>query len=320
MSEEILRCERCESTIEADDLRCPVCNLVCPLARSEDRPETTIDILRCSGCGAAMRYNVRRRAASCAFCGSVLEVERPDDPLEEAHVLLPFTVDRARARTAFRHWLASLGWFRPRDLVSGATLENLNPLHWVGWVFDAHLTVSWAADTDRGANRSDWAPHAGQVELVFDDVVAPATRGLTRAETARLVSSYKLASAGEENNAVDDATVERFDMPRSAARHHLTEVIETLVRRRLSKDNIPGTRVRNLHTATVLRGLDTRRAAFPAWVLAYRYKGRLYRTVLSGQDAECLVGEAPFSTVKITAAVAAAVAGVLLAVALVLLL
>jgi hypothetical protein len=308
VNEEILRCERCESTIEADDLRCPVCNLVCPFARSEDRPETTIDILRCSGCGAAMRYEVRRRAASCAFCGSVLEVERPDDPLEEAHLLLPFTVDRARARAAFRDWLASLGWFRPRDLVSGATLENLNPLRWVGWVFDAHVTVSWAADTDRGANRSDWAPHAGQVELVFDDIVAPATRGLTRAETARLVSSYKLAFAGQAEDVVDDATVERFDMPRSAARHHLTEIIEALVRQRLSKDHIPGTRVRNLHTATVLRGLDTRRVAFPAWVLAYRYKGRLYRTVLSGQDAECLVGEAPFSATKIVAVVVAAAA------------
>ena len=308
MSEEILRCERCESTIEADDLRCPVCNLVCPLARSEDRPETRVDVLRCSGCGAAMSYDVRRRAASCAFCGSVLEVERSDDPLEEARLLLPFTVDRDHARAAFRNWLGSLGWFRPRDLASGATLENLNPLRWVGWVFDAHMTVSWAADTDRGANRSDWAPHAGQVELVFDDVVAPATRGLTRSETGRLLPSYKLASAGQAEDVVDDATVERFDMPRSAARHHLMGVIEARVRQRLTSDHIPGSRVRNLRTATVLRGLDTRRVAFPAWVLAYRYKGRLYRTVLSGQDGQCLVGEAPWSVAKIVAAVAAAAA------------
>jgi len=319
VSEEILRCERCESTIEADDLRCPVCNLVCPLARSEDRPETRVDVLRCSGCGAAMSYDVRRRAASCAFCGSMLEVERPRDPPEEARLLLPFTVDRARARAAFRDWLASLGWFRPRDLVAGATLENLNPLRWVGWVFDAHMTVSWAADTDRGAGRSDWAPHAGQVELVFDDVVAPATRGLTQPETRRLLSSYRLASADHAEDAVDDATVERFDIPRSAARHHLMEVIEALVQQRLTNEHIPGTRVRNLRTATVLRGLDTRRVAFPAWVLAYRYKGRLYRTVLSGQDAECLVGEAPWSAGKIAAAIAAVAAGVLLAVALVLL-
>ena len=316
MTEEALRCPRCESAIEADDLRCPVCNLVCPLARPVDRPETSVDILRCSGCGAAMSYEVRQRAASCAFCGSVLEVERPDDPLEEAHVLLPFTVDRPRARAAFRAWLGSLGWFRPGNLVSGTTLENLQALRWVGWVFDAHMTVSWAADTDRGAGRSDWSPHAGQVELEFDDVVVPATRGLTRRETDLLVSSFDLKSDDDAEDTVDDATVERFDVPRSAARKHLMEVSEALARKRVTANHIPGSRVRNLHTATMLRGLDTRRVAFPTWVFAYRYKDRLFRTVISGQDADCLVGEAPFSAAKITAAVVAAAAGVLLAVAL----
>ncbi len=64
----------------------------------------------------------------------------------------------------------------------------------------------------------------------------------------------------------------------------------------------------NLKTATVLRGLEARRYAFPAWVLAYRYRNRLFRTVLSGQDATRLMGEAPYSTARIVAAVAGAVA------------
>ena len=55
------------------------------------------------------------------------------------------------------------------------------------------------------------------------------------------------------------------------------------------------------------RGLSC--LAFPAWVLAYRYKDRLYRTVLSGQDPSCLKGEAPYSAFRIAAVVAAAVAG-----------
>jgi hypothetical protein len=58
----------------------------------------------------------------------------------------------------------------------------------------------------------------------------------------------------------------------------------------------------------VLRGLEARRFAFPAWVLAYRYKNRLYRTVLSGQDAGSLKGEAPYSALRIAAAVGGALA------------
>jgi hypothetical protein len=300
-----LRCERCASVIAADDLRCPICNLTCPMPTAEDRTEIVVDILRCTGCGAAMTYEVAKRAAACAFCGSVLELEHPQDPVEEAERSLPFTVDRDHASASFRAWLGTLGWFRPGDLTATATIETIQPLRWVGWIFDAEATVSWAADTDAGAHRADWAPHSGLTELDYDDVVVPATRGLEPDEVAHLLPSYDLVANGTTEDVVGDATVERFDVPRSAARARLVEAVERLARTRLTERHLPGRRSRNLATSTVLRGLDARRVAFPAWVLAYRYKGKLYRTVLSGQDAECLKGEAPYSVLKIAAAIAA---------------
>jgi hypothetical protein len=309
------RCDRCASVIEPGDLRCPVCNLVCPAARGTDRPEIAVDVLRCSGCGAAMTYEIAERAAACAFCGSVLEVEHPEDPLEEAEIRLPFTVDHGRARSAFRTWVGSLGWFRPGDLRTDARLETIRPLRWVGWVFDAQAEVSWAADTDAGAQRSDWAPHTGRVELDYDDVVVPATRGLTPEETAHLLPSYDLISRPGAADVVGDATVERFDIPRSNARARLVEAVERLARRRIEGGHLPGRRSRHLRTATVLRGLEARRVAFPVWVMAYRYRKRLYRAVLSGQDARRLMGEAPYSAVRI-AAVVAGVATIVLLLAL----
>ncbi len=305
-----LHCRRCESDISTDDLRCPICNLTTPASEVADRPESVVDILRCSGCGAAMTYDVAKRAAACAFCGSVLEVEHPADPLEQAQTLLPFTVDSPIARRAFSTWLGSLGWFRPGDLRTDARLETIQALRWVGWVFDARAEVSWAADTDADTRRSDWAPHAGQVELEYDDVVVPATRGLTPEEVAVLLPSYDLAPVASATDLVDDATVEQFDVPRSTARARLVEAVERLALKRLEGRHLRGRRVRNLKAATVLRGLEARRFALPAWVLAYRYKDRLYRTVLSGQDATCLKGEAPYSAARIAVVVAAAAAAV----------
>lgn len=319
MNRPALSCERCSSAIAVDDLRCPICNLTCPASRDEDRAHTAVEILRCSGCGAAMTYDVSKLAAACAFCGSVLEIERPADPVEEARVLLPFTVARERAEASFRDWLGSLGWFRPKDLRTGARLETIQALRWVGWVFDARATVSWAVDTDSGTQRADWAPHAGTAELDYIDVIVPATRGLTHDEVARLVTSYDLSSAAGTGGDVDPATVERFDLPRSTARARVVEAVEKLARRRLAERHFPGAQFRNLHTATVLRALEARRCAFPAWVLAYRYKGRLYRTVLSGQDENCLRGEAPYSIARITTVVAAAVAAIVGLLALMLL-
>ena len=315
-----LRCGRCSSVIAVDDLRCPICNLTTPVSGVEDRTEAVVDILRCSGCGAAMTYQVEKRAAACAFCGSVLEIEHPADPIEEAEDGLPFTVDSAGARQAFAAWLGSLGWFRPGDLRTDARLETIQPLRWVAWIFDANAEVSWAADTDADTRRSDWAPHAGVTELVYDDVVVPATRGLTREEIAHLLPSYDIASTSDTADLVDDATVERFDVPRSTARARLVEAVDRLARRRLEERHLPGRRVRNLHISTILRGLEARRVTLPAWVLAYRYKDRLYRTVLSGQDASCLKGEAPYSAARIAAVAAGGLAAVVLLILLGLLL
>jgi DNA-directed RNA polymerase subunit RPC12/RpoP len=303
-----LRCGRCSSVISDDDLRCPICNLTTPVSKSVDRANPVVDILRCSGCGAAMTYQVAKRAAACAFCGSVLDVEHPADPMEEAEDRLPFTVDSTQARHAFAAWLGTLGWFRPGDLRTGARLETIQPLRWVGWVFDARAELSWTADTDADTRQADWAPHSGTTELNYDDVVVPATRGLNREEVAILLPSYDLASRSEGTDLVDDATVERFDVPRSTARIRLVEAVDGLARRRLGERHLPGRRVRNLRIATILRGLEARRVTFPAWVLAYRYKDRLYRTVLSGQDASCLKGEAPYSVARIAAVVAGGVA------------
>jgi len=304
MTTTIAPCGRCASPLERDDLRCPVCTAPAPHTAVEDLEHIAVEVLRCEGCGAAVSYDVHARAPACAFCGSVMREEVPDDPLEQTQFFLPFTVERTEAEEAYRRWLRGLGWFRPSDLGTASTLETMTPLWWVGWVFDAEATVTWAADSDAGARRADWAPHAGQTEFVFDDVVASASRGLEASETDCLIPSYDLKTAAEapaEKN--PGATVEQFDLPRSSARKRVTAFIQRMVKVRLERRIIPGTRFRNIHAAAVLRRLVTRRFAFPSYVVAYRYRGSLYRVVLSGQDDACVIGTAPYSVIKILALV-----------------
>jgi hypothetical protein len=53
----------------------------------------------------------------------------------------------------------------------------------------------------------------------------------------------------------------------------------------------------------LLQRLETRRLSFPAWVLAYRYRERLYRVVISGQDAAVIQGQTPISYGRIAGVV-----------------
>ena len=88
-------------------------------------------------------------------------------------------------------------------------------------------------------------------------------------------------------------------MQRSQARQRILTVIDNLATHRVDKQHIAGNRHRKVKTTALLSRLDTRRFALPTYVLAYRYKESLYRVVVSGQDAACLRGSAPYSMIKI---------------------
>jgi hypothetical protein len=76
-------CTRCETPLAPDDLRCAVCAQPTAGARPV-HAEAHAQILRCDECAAAITYTVEAQAPKCAFCGSVMHLETPEDPIEEA--------------------------------------------------------------------------------------------------------------------------------------------------------------------------------------------------------------------------------------------
>ncbi|RMG10384.1 MAG: zinc ribbon domain-containing protein [Deltaproteobacteria bacterium] len=305
-------CARCASPYEPGDLRCAICGLPAPPpVRRDDAGEGEAphaEILRCRGCGAAVGYDVAAQAPRCGFCGAVMEVERPLDPIEEAEAFLPFRLSEAEAKAALRSWLGRQGFFRPSDLASAAVLDSLLPLWFAAWVVEAQALVSWTADSDAGARRAAWAPHAGQAPLRVDALLVSASRGLTHAEVAGLAPAYRLDSAAPTPEGPPGARVERFDVQRSAARSVLASALRHHAEAEARAAWIPGSRHRNVKVEVLLRRMATRRLALPAWVLAYRYRGALYRAVVHGQDGSVVVGRTPLSWWKVLLVAAAVLA------------
>jgi hypothetical protein len=286
-------CRRCETPLDPGDLRCAICSLPTP-ARAESIDATLAQVMRCDECGAAVSYDVNVQAPRCGFCGSIMHLERSEDPMEEASGYLPFRVDPGTAQAALRAWLGTRGFFRPPDLASAARLHALRPIWWVAWIFDCQALVSWAADSDAGSQRSRWAPHAGQSPLALDNVLVSASRGLSLAETTALAPAFDLRTAQGAPHAMDGALIERFDVQRSAARAAVASAVEGAAAHH-ARAWIPGSTYRNLHVSVLLKRLVTRRVALPSYVLAYRYREKLYRVVVHGQDARYIVGDSPVS-------------------------
>jgi hypothetical protein len=298
-------CTRCASPLEPGDLRCAVCTQPAPHAADAPASSSVAKILRCEECGAAVTFSPERQGTRCIFCGAVTHLEQPVDPIEIAEGFLPFTVSPEDAHRALRGWLGTQGFFRPSDLATTATVENLRPLFFASWVFEADLLVSYAADTDANARRSAWAPHSGQSNMRFDGVLVSASRGLTPKEVESLTPGFNLATAREEPEGAPGAVVEGFDVQRSSARATIASAVTETARAR-AEDLLPGSRVRNCHVSVVPHRLVSRRLGMPAYVLAYRYGDKSYRAVVHGQDVRYVLGKAPLSIAKIAAVSAAA--------------
>lgn len=313
-------CERCQTPLERGDLRCAICGLGAPDTGDDGGKKLSIQVLRCEGCGAAVAYDAKVGAPSCSFCDSVMRLDELVDPPEQTGGYLPFRVNKVEAQATLKAWLGDRGWFRPRDLASRSKLESLKPLFWVGWVFDAKAEVTWTADSNLGSRRSNWAPHSGATSMVFDNLLVSASRGLNDDEVDHISDSYTLAEIGPEPHSspansvdLDGALVESFDVQRSLARKRIVHAIERTAAARVADHHVPGSRCRKVHASVLLEGLETRRLSLPAWVLAYRYDGKLYRAVISGQDATVITGTSPFSYKRLLLAIGIA-AGVVLAI------
>jgi hypothetical protein len=197
-------------------------------------------------------------------------------------------------------------------------LESVVPLCWAAWIVNATAQVAWTADSDEGARRSAWAPHAGQMHVELADIAVPASRGLREAECALLVPFYDLGKAVSASTPDSMApSVEAFDAQRSAARAQVQDAIEAVAKTRVEQV-VPGRRFRNVHVACLLERQTTDRVALPAWVLAYRYRGSPYRAIVHGQRAEIVFGSSPLDWRKVgwLVAGAAGLALVIVAIAL----
>lgn len=302
-----MSCARCGTALEDGDLRCPVCALPTPAAGADVRRE---QVLRCSECNASLAYSAERQNPACGFCGAVMQVEMPVDPVERPQWLVPFGVSKDQARASLRQWLSTRGFFTPSDLASAATVDSLHQQWWASWLCDAEALVSWAADSDAGSGRSDWAPHAGQTPMQWTNLVIPASRGLSGDETRALGGHYDVAHL---EPATTSPEVEQFDVQRSKARLAIAAALEQDAAARLQRGVIPGRRYRNVKAMPLLAKLSTRRVVLPAWVVTWQYDGRRFRAVVHGQNAAVVVGNTPISWLKV-AAVALGVAAVLAAV------
>jgi hypothetical protein len=329
-------CEGCGADLHwapgVTALQCPYCGFTKSVEHSPERiTEKSVDValraprdlgwgaerkvIACKRCGAHTTLDPHVSASACAFCGTAAVVEAPPHaPVVRPEGLLPFRVTRETALQSFRKWLHSL-WLRPNDLKSASRINTMQGAYIPFWTFDAATDSWWTAEAGyyyyvdvrvqengrtvtKRERRVRWEPASGTLQLFFDDVPVPASRGVDESLTRKLepyptsdLTPYEpsyLSGFLAEENAVD-----------------LPEALER-AKKRMRDDiyaacgnEVPGDTHRNLSVETAFDALAYKNALLPIWISAYDYHGKPYRFLVNGVTGKC-TGTAPWSWIKVT--------------------
>ncbi|MEQ8787528.1 MAG: hypothetical protein RIC55_14585 [Pirellulaceae bacterium] len=316
MTDLLEKCEICGALLDEEDLFCANCGAEAPRREQADAPTTELSThnFECRGCGASMSYDASAQALRCPFCGNENLEQQQDARTLRPQRVVPFVVTQDQAVAAMRKWLGGSFW-RPGDLAQKAMVTKMTPVYVPYWVFAARTFTYWTADTNQtppGA-RGDWCPLSGEHRGAYQGVLIGSSSALTPHETSSICPYDLGRGVPPEQVDLENAVFEQFRVPRKYARPLARQGLEEMERAACSK-YVPG-RTRNVKVNVRLEDMRSEPVLLPVWIMAYRYKDKLFRFLVNGQTGRA-TGQAPTSWRKIAAVVGIVLAVILLIVLL----
>lgn len=288
--------------------------------------ENSIEV-DCPSCGASVEFPPETAADSCPFCGTHLETRNAHAPTRviRPNGVLPFRIDDREARIRFIHWTKKI-WFAPNNLKKLAVLGRVEGLYVPYWTYDS-MTFNfytgmrgihyWVTTRDSKGNtrrtrRTRWYPVSGRVDRFFDDVLVCASKGLPEKHTRALEPWDLREMRSFEPTYLSGFRAERYQVGLKEgfgiAKGIMDKEIREIVRRQIGGD------VQRIHSITTQHeGITFKHVLLPIWLATYRYSDKVYRVLVNARTGD-VRGERPYSWIKITLAVVAAliVIGILL--------
>jgi hypothetical protein len=295
------KCPVCSALLDEEDLFCANCGTEAPHraeAKAGETQKSTNNFV-CQGCGASMSYDASAQTLRCPFCGSDGLDKRDDAKMLQPEFIVPFALERSQAERVMRDWLGK-GFWRPGDLASSAAIQTITPVFVPYWVFAATTHTYWTADTSKtpaGASAS-WYPISGEHAGSYSGVLVGASNALTPAETFAICPFDLAKGVDPESINLSNVVYEQFVVQRKYARPQAQASLEEL-ERNACRQYVPGN-ARNVHVNVKLEGLTSQPILLPVYIMAYRYKDRLFRFLINGQTGQA-TGQAPFSYRKLFA-------------------
>ncbi|MGH8793277.1 MAG: hypothetical protein ACRDXX_11605 [Stackebrandtia sp.] len=271
----------------------------------------------CQQCGAHTESDAM--AQRCQFCAAALVVDPDACELIAPEAVMPFTVDNKEARKALGVWAKSR-WFAPNRLKHVTEAETSKSTYLPHWTYDAktksaytgqrgeyyYVTVTDSKGNTRRDRRTRWHAASGAVRRNFDDVLVVATQRLDPARLEKLEPWPLKEAVRFQPEFVAGHNTLRYEVEPEAglavAKQKMAPKIENDCKRDIGGDT---QRVNSVDTK--YRDVKYKLMLLPIWVCTYLYGGKAWNVLINGRTGE-VVGERPYSWIKIAGAVALALA------------
>jgi hypothetical protein len=278
--------------------------------------------LACRNCGSTQQMTAI--AGRCPSCRGPLVVS--DDlggQLKSPDGVVPFVVDKDKAAAYFREWTSSR-WFAPSALKKIGNTESMRGTYLPHWGFDDRTTTDYTGQrgdhyyttesyttqengqsvtNTRQVQHTRWSPAAGRVSRDFVDVLATGV-SVPEADLLEHLGPWSTAAAtGYQSEYLAGFDSPRYDIDADAgfasAKQDMASVIEGDCRSDIGGDE---QRVEEMNTGD--QDVLFRLLLLPLWIATYITGGRTFDVYVNANTGK-VIGERPYSAVKIVAAVVA---------------
>ena len=292
-----------------------------PLVPGQQPPAPRVQkFFRCKHCGAEVAIDPDRRSYVCAFCDSpyVVEFTPEQTGRQTPEFVIGFAVTPQKALEGFRLWLGANSWFRPRDLRSASAEDKLQGIYLPFWSFSMLAQSQWAASIGehwwrtetyttiedgksvtktRQVCETEWWDLAGRHHQYYSGYLVSASRGLAQREAEQVFPFHLAGLRRYEPYFLAGWLSEEYSVPQEQALA-LTKNVFYQQEQQNVAGFLPGDTSTNLRVETCFDDIDSDLILLPIYLMSYRYRGKLYRFLMSGQTGKAH-GDKPLSWPKI---------------------
>ncbi|MFC4336869.1 hypothetical protein [Salininema proteolyticum] len=280
--------------------------------RRRPRNEVPANLFVCTQCAAHTESD--SWSDECQFCGAPVVVDQFNPDIIAPEAVAPFAVDESTAKGNLGEWIKSR-WFAPNALKKVQGSSNVKSTYLPHWTWDAKTVTKYRGQrgtryktTDsEGKEKTEirWKRVNGTVKRNFDDVVVPASSHVLPDHMEKLEKDWDTKDVRPYHpQAIVGHHTQRYDVTPEQGFEGAKQRMDKIIKRDIRKD-IGGDRQKIDSYNTEHNKVTFKLLLLPIWILTYMFSGKAWQVLVNGQTGK-VVGERPFSWIKITLAVIAA--------------